>query len=710
MKKLLYLLLLVPFFVSAQVSTGMEQDFDYGLRNLAPQTVLSPTYLCTQGIDGTIGRVPIEYVGNDTRTPIADANHTITGAFNQIIAFTSITADRTVTLPAANNANQRIWITDESGLCSNARRIIVMPNGSDVIGGDSFSVINFPNGSGYLESDGAGKWNIISTTAIQFSAGVNTAPTVTDNLDGSITVGSGVYALFANVNGVGRPKAYLVAGNTFTLVNQSSNFIYAEYNTTTGVVSLQQTTNETPLNDLTQILVYSAYRDGTTLHPRNFDSWGIALANKLNRSIYRTQRVRVEEGGILLGESASPAARTVTISAGTIWVGANEQTMTALTSAANTCYHVIQTSPGVWTNSTVITQYNNTQYNTTAGLQTLNNNEYGVNWVYRSIGTDNDMAIVLGSSSYTLGAAQTSAKPTNLPTFLRHMELVGRIIVQKNAATATQIDNVSSSQFTAAGVTDHNALLNLQGGAANDYYHLTAAQLADAMFYSNSGVNTTLKTYNNNTLGLRNIANTFTSFIQNSNTASRTYTLQDKNYTFADDATVVHTSGNESVTGVKTFTSTVTGTASASTCFSAFPGNGAGTCFSANTGTGTAIGLSINCNTTNAGVSVNNNFSGTAVLVNNAVGATGKPFRYTKNTVERAFIDDTGNISGQSIIAAAGTVRLFGYTVATLPAGTIGDTAYVTDATTPTAGGVAVGGGALKRPVFFDGTNWITYY
>lgn len=476
MKKLLYLLLLLPFFVSAQVSTGMEQDFDYGLRNLAPQTVLSPTYLCTQGIDGTIGRVPIEYVGNDTRTPVADANHTITGAFNQIIAYTSITADRTVTLPAANNANQRIWITDESGLCSNARRIIVMPNGSDVIGGDSFSVINFPNGSGYLESDGAGKWNIISTTAIQFSAGVNTAPTVTDNLDGSITVGSGVYALFANVNGVGRPKAYLVAGNTFTLVNQSANFIYAEYNTTTGVVSLQQTTNETPLNDLTQILVYSAYRDGTTLHPRNFDSWGIALANKLNRSIYRTQRVRVEEGGILLGESASPAARTVTVSAGTIWVGANEQTMSALTSAANTCYHVIQTSPGVWTNSTVITQYNNTQYNTTAGLQTLNNNEYGVNWVYRSIGTDNDMAIVLGSASYTLGAAQTSAKPTNLPAFLRHMELVGRIIVQKNAATATQIDNVSNSQFTAAGVTDHNALLNLQTAQNGvTYGHITDA-------------------------------------------------------------------------------------------------------------------------------------------------------------------------------------------------------------------------------------------
>lgn len=57
MKKLLYLFLLLPFLGIGQVSTGMEQDFDYGLRNLAPQTVTTPTYMCTQGTDGTIGRI-----------------------------------------------------------------------------------------------------------------------------------------------------------------------------------------------------------------------------------------------------------------------------------------------------------------------------------------------------------------------------------------------------------------------------------------------------------------------------------------------------------------------------------------------------------------------------------------------------------------------------------------------------------------------------
>lgn len=50
---------------------------------------------------------------------------------------------------------------------------------------------------------------------------------------------------------------------------------------------------------------------------------------------------------------------------------------------------------------------------------------------------------------------------------------------------------------------------------------------------------------------------------------------------------------------------------------------------------------------------------------------------------------------------------LSGYTVATLPAGTVGATAYVTDASAPAFGAAVVGGGAVTIPVFYDGANWI---
>ena len=58
-------------------------------------------------------------------------------------------------------------------------------------------------------------------------------------------------------------------------------------------------------------------------------------------------------------------------------------------------------------------------------------------------------------------------------------------------------------------------------------------------------------------------------------------------------------------------------------------------------------------------------------------------------------------------VVANETVRLKGYTVATLPAGTVGDTAYVTDALAPTFLAVLVGGGAITTTCFYNGTNWV---
>lgn len=59
-------------------------------------------------------------------------------------------------------------------------------------------------------------------------------------------------------------------------------------------------------------------------------------------------------------------------------------------------------------------------------------------------------------------------------------------------------------------------------------------------------------------------------------------------------------------------------------------------------------------------------------------------------------------------IRASTTIRTGGYTVATLPAGTTGDRAYVTDATAPTYLGALTGGGAVVCPVFKNATGWVS--
>lgn len=56
-----------------------------------------------------------------------------------------------------------------------------------------------------------------------------------------------------------------------------------------------------------------------------------------------------------------------------------------------------------------------------------------------------------------------------------------------------------------------------------------------------------------------------------------------------------------------------------------------------------------------------------------------------------------------------GPARLKGYTVAGLPAGTQGDTAFCTDLLAPTYLAAAVGGGAIVGPVFYNGTAWVSH-
>ena len=88
---------------------------------------------------------------------------------------------------------------------------------------------------------------------------------------------------------------------------------------------------------------------------------------------------------------------------------------------------------------------------------------------------------------------------------------------------------------------------------------------------------------------------------------------------------------------------------------------------------------------------VTNTTNGYGLTVNAPTGAT--------NNYAAQFL------GGTTIFGAP--ARLKNYTVATLPAGVQGDTAYVTDALAPVWGATVAGGGAVVIPVFYNGANWI---
>jgi hypothetical protein len=76
---------------------------------------------------------------------------------------------------------------------------------------------------------------------------------------------------------------------------------------------------------------------------------------------------------------------------------------------------------------------------------------------------------------------------------------------------------------------------------------------------------------------------------------------------------------------------------------------------------------------------------------------------------EAVSVSSTGTLTAAENIISSGIVRTRSYTVATLPAGTQGDMAWVTDATAPTYLGALTGGGAVVCPVFFNGSAWVSH-
>lgn len=320
------------------------------------------------------------------------------------------------------------------------------------------------------------------------SAGVVTLPTYLNNGNGSITIGSGTYSLYDNANYQGYPKTYTIPGGTFVLTDNSANYVLASYNG--GSPTIEIVTSVPPPNttDSDRVPIFSTYRSGTDIHYFNWDHLSQGLAEKINQRLRRTDRFHIDNG-LSLFETPT---RVINITSGEVWAGANLINLDSINSSSpevHFYYHV----GGVWTRGN-LSQYNNTQYDNGTNLVTLTNNKYAVNWVYRSVEQVGAIYVILGTGDYSLLESQASAEPIKPTEISTQAVLVGRIIVQKNAATATQIDRVVDVTFGASPIAAHNDLTGIQGGTTDQYYHLSqtehdnllAARTAGSILFQNA--------------------------------------------------------------------------------------------------------------------------------------------------------------------------------------------------------------------------------
>jgi hypothetical protein len=289
----------------------------------------------------------------------------------------------------------------------------------------------------------------------------------------------------------------------------------------------------------------------------------------------------------------------------------------------------------------------------------------------------------------------------------------------------TGIITINNAPVTSAGayniLTYNTGTKNVEKILSSSILDTTSAQTVSV-----------LKTFLDGMIGFRNVANTFTSFRTNSNTASRTYTDPDKSGTVAllDDVTnavgraqatasgtaltldLTHTRKRITISHGFNVTFTVTVPNNSTVPFTigdivVLTDDGA------QPGLVSVVGAS---GVTLIGVTPATRHGGTLILEKVAIN-TWRVSNQDFWSYNGSYLQTTGGVGflvGGATIGTLSTDITYAntvYTVATLPTPPGATKAYATvsDALTPAYLAPVVGGGAVVCPVFYNGTTWVCH-
>lgn len=183
-------------------------------------------------------------------------------------------------------------------------------------------------------------------------------------------------------------------------------------------------------------------------------------------------------GGLILGETGT---RNATLTAGKIWSRLSDFDSPAKNSATTPMLSAFFNGAGL-TVTSGLTQWDNTRYNNLGSgtLVAMGLNKYANLWFFISIdGTK--WGFAYGTNEYnTLGAAANEGVPAYLnQNFFQQALLLGRLIFQQGAATASLIESAFAQIFSTTAINNHNDLNGIQdapNAVVNEHYHLSSAQ------------------------------------------------------------------------------------------------------------------------------------------------------------------------------------------------------------------------------------------
>ena len=323
-----------------------------------------------------------------------------------------------------------------------------------------------------IEEIGTATYDDVQDIINTWSSGIITGGVISDSGSGQIDVSAGTGMIKTTDSAIGVTQSFdWSLTENITLTDVNVNYIYINYNAGSPVVAA--TIDRTTIEQYRQFTLGRVYRSGTTLSIINS---GTRLTSHNRgtheRLVYRG--VQHADGAVI----SETGTRNIESTAGVLYLGNNKLTTTTRdTSGADLItrwYH----SSGSWTTDTNA-QVDNTYYDNGTDRTELAVNRYGVHWIF-VCGCGGDLKLVYGQGSYTLADAENASVPSSLPDCIDKLAiLAAKIIIQKSDSSFTSIVSAYETLFPVSSPSNHNDLGGIQGGAADDYYHLTSAHHTD---------------------------------------------------------------------------------------------------------------------------------------------------------------------------------------------------------------------------------------
>ena len=400
------------------------------------------------GVEHTVEEVPNKgyamvhiFLTNDINNPyiarMGNAYYTSErlaqdGAYNEIkTLFTNETIfQESVTIAT-------IILKTDNGFTNGVKSIIV----STDEGGDYIDWRESDMSGSSMSSDHGNLGGLLDDDHRQYTLvdGLTTGMTafITDNLDGTIDIAQALVSLFDNPNKTGRIIQYTVPSiENLALADLILSYVIVNYNS--GVPIYTVTTDVSIINESDIVPIITVFRNGTVLE---FIKWDKTSTNQIHTRMVKTHRFEYESGLVLSEKNT----REIELTEGKTWHGTTQVTNLAIDTLSDNLtwwYHV----GGVWTPATR-TQYINDFYDDGTDIVALSNNQYVVNWIYRSQTENKRLGIVVGGTHKNIVSANAETIPETPVQISALGILVGRIIVMKGEDTASEIQSAFKQEF-----------------------------------------------------------------------------------------------------------------------------------------------------------------------------------------------------------------------------------------------------------------------